>query len=336
MGNHINVKAIDDGYGDTKFTDGKKEQLISSFVTPFKPKPLNVFGQANGSSEYISAIIDGVRYTVGDYAAKLDPRITWIGGENKHNDTRFPVILKTSLGLMSKNPTEVIDTLVMGLPVKSDTPARQEQLRKLAKGSHEIELSLDGKNYVKRSILIENVVVKSQPFGSFCDVLLNDQGEVKRNDLINGFVLVVDIGARTLNILTIDKLEQQPELTTHTNDGMFTAYQSVANYLESEMNITIPDGKLQQLIQQKEIKRFDISNLIKQSYMMLANNIISILDKTFIDSWDYVTDIIFTGGGSTLLKPYLVERYEKAIFLDRYATARGLQKYGIRMSKDGR
>lgn len=332
---HFNVKAVDDGYGDVKFDSNGIPALIPSFVTSFKEKPQDEFSNQSKELKYIAAEVEGRRYVIGDYAMKLDVNPNWIGGENKHDDYRFPILLKTTLGLMTTGPHEVIDMLMMNLPIKYDTPERRELLEKIAKDTHEVSISYDGKNFIRKAITVENLVIKKQPFGSLCDLILDGNGEIVDKKLAKGFNVIVDIGARTLNILTVDALEEQPGLTLQTSDGMFVPYLQVGNYLENELGVLIPDGKLPSIMLVKEIKGRDIAPLIDQVYMQHASNILTILDKALVTSWGFVTSIIFTGGGSEVLRPYLEKVAERidTRFLGRFSTVRGLRKYGLRMSK---
>jgi len=330
---NFNVKAIDDGYGDTKCSSTNSPFLIPSFVSGFRPKPSDEFESDDSERhDYISSIVNNEKYIVGKAAYKLDQNIQWVGGENKHNDSRFPVLFKTCLGLMSNQPYEQIDTLVMGLPVKAENENRIEQLTQIAKQRHVVDLSFDGESYSKRTIDVKNVIVKNQPFGSLCDVILNHKGEIINKEVAKGFNVIVDVGARTVNILTVESLQRIDDLTTHSNDGMFTAYNEVSKFLEKELDVTIPDGKLPQIIESKELNGFDLTDLIESSYYQLANQIKNMVEKLIINSKGFITSIVFTGGGSELLQPYLDQMFmdHHCIFLDRYSTVKGLKKYGIR------
>ncbi|WNO29918.1 chaperone protein DNAK [Bacillus phage SDFMU_Pbc] len=329
------IKSLDDGYGDIKFDGRGEPSLIPSFVTSFKEKPDSEFDK-DSKLQYLACEVDGQQYVVGDYAIKLDPDIRWIGGEKKHDDTRFPILLKTALGLMCPGSYEVVDTLMMNLPIKYDTEERRRALTKIAQGTHLIDISHDGKNFINKMITVEHVDIKKQPFGSICDLVLDESGNLSNREVAKGFNVVVDVGARTLNILTVDGLVEQPELSIQTNDGMFTAYKQVGSHLETSLGATIPDGKYPQIIAAREFKGRNIDPLIEAAYAAQSNNIMNVLDKVLINAWAFVQCIVFTGGGSELLKPYLLPRVPnnvEAVVLDRYANARGLRKYGIRQAK---
>lgn len=334
-GSSMNIFALDDGYGDVKYDSDGNPKLIPSFVTSFKPKPTTDFALNHPSEEnqkYIASQVNNKKYIVGNYASKLDPNIQWVGGENKHKDQRFPILFKSTLGLMCQRPIDTIDLLAMNLPIDSNTEERKNLLRQVALGNHKVDISFDGVNFYKKDILVKDLIIKPQAFGSLCTLILNQRGEMTNVEKANGFNVIVDIGARTVNILTVDQLEEVPDLTTHTNEGMFQAYYIVLDYLRHEKGIDVPDGKLPQIIQKKSIKNYDLSPLIDEAYRTHANNIISMLDRMFVNVYGFITSVTFTGG-SKLLERYLREEFDKRNFettyLNRFANVRGLRLYAL-------
>lgn len=330
---NIIVRAIDDGYGDVKYSGAEEASLLSSFVSSYKEKPEAELAN-RGEEQYIASEVNGIKYVVGDYAAKLDPNIKWVGGEDKHSDSRFPILLKTALGVMAQGKVSDIDLLMMNLPIKYDTQERRENLERIARGTHDVGISYDGINFMEKRVNVRNISIKKQPFGSLCELILDDKGDITNFELAKGFNVVVDIGARTVNVLTLDALEEQPSLTTQLNDGMFEVYRQIGDYLERETKGIIPDGKLPKIVRDREVKGLDISTLVDRSYENHANNILTSLDRILVNSWGFVTSVIFTGGGSELLKEYLDKgmrnRNVHVFFLDRFANVKGLKKFGIR------
>lgn len=326
------VEALDDGYGDFKYNSTGKPDLIPSFVSTFKEKSEEY---VNKELKYVASEINGYKYVVGDYAIKLDSNIRWTGGENKHNDKNFPILFKTCLGLMSQTNRKEVDILLMNLPIKYYTDDRIKLLTRITKGTHEVAISFDGKNFNRKVITIHDVVIKRQPFGSLCELMLNGNGDIEDYELAKGFNVLVDIGARTLNIMTLNSLDMVPELTTHTSDGMYSSYLQVGRYLENEFGGLIPDGKLPLIMKEKQLRGRDLTSLIDQVYENQANIIINTLDKLLINSWNFVDNVIFTGGGAEILKTYFDKDLYgvNKLFLDRYANVKGLRKYGIRLAK---
>ena len=339
MKENWNVQALDDGYGDVKFDSLGKPELIPSFVTTFRKKADDDFSSVNGKDlRYVACEVNGFKYVVGDYAVKLDPNIRWTGGEDKHSDSRFPILVKAALGLMCQSNQDTVDILMMNLPIKYDTAERREALSSIVKGTHEVAISSDGVNFNKKIITVDELVIKKQPFGSLCDIMMNNVGDIEDYRVAKAFNVIVDIGARTLNILTVNTLDTIPELTTQTSDGMFVPYLQVGNYLEDNFGGIIPDGKLPIIMKDKELRGRDLTPLIDQVYRNHANAILNTLDKLFINSWNFVENVIFTGGGAEVLKSYFHNRLKgvNTVYLDRYANVRGLRKYGLRLAKKKR
>ncbi|MCA1021623.1 ParM/StbA family protein [Halobacillus litoralis] len=328
---NFKVMAFDDGYGDNKLLSNGNPFLVPSFITPFKPLPQNEFSSSSGFTYYASSV-EGKDYTFGDYASFLDSNPQWVGGENKHADKRFPLLFKSCLGLMTNEEVCNVHKMVMGLPVNSHNIKREDQLKNIVEGKHEMEISFDGEVFFERNVHIEELIIKPQPFGSLCDVILDSQGQICNKQVASGFNVIVDIGARTLNILTCHKLQTIDDLTLHTNDGIYTSYIDVGNYLKGELGITIPDGKLPSIIQSQQLNGYDLTPAIQAANENLANNIANIINKTLINSWGMVSTLIFTGGGAEVLKQYLMEDFKSknTLFLNRFSTVRGFKKYGIR------
>jgi plasmid segregation protein ParM len=109
----------------------------------------------------------------------------------------------------------------------------------------------------------------------------------------------------------------------------------VGRYIKNNAGFNVPTGKLPLIVREGEFEKYDLTPIIEKSHERLAYEIKTVLDTMFVNSYGYVSHIIFTGGGSEVLKQYLKSLFHKhqLIFLDRYATARGLRKYGLFKAK---
>lgn len=336
----ISVWSLDDGYGDGKGNNGRNKLVIPSYVTDWRPMQKMELGNGEKLDPYshIGVEVDGKKYLVGKGAMEQDPKLTWVGGNNKHLDNNFPIFFKTMLGLLANNLDEVIlEPLVMGLPVKADEDeGRHKLLEDIAyNNTHKVKIELADGKVLDKSIYIKDLIIKKQPFGGYCDVILDGAGEIQEPKIASSYSVVVDIGARTLNIYTLNALEPIYDLSDTTNHGMFTAYGWVGKFIEDRVGQKVNSGKLPLIIQNEEIKGINLRPAILRSYETLSNQIFGVVDTMFADSWAFVDTIIFTGGGSHLLKPWLERMFKgkETIFLDRHANARGLRKYGFREAK---
>lgn len=329
-----NVWCYDDGYGDNKCVTGEKQFIIPSNYSEWRPLQRDELDKKDRSAlDYISVEFNGGKFIVGKSAMKQDSSNSWFGGENKHEDRGFPIMLNACLGLMANAPSEKVDCLVMGLPVESDeNDSRHALLASRVVRPHNMRITLgDGSEFV-REVSIENLIVKKQPFGSLCDIMLDDEGNIIEKDVAKGFNVVVDIGSRTLNVYTLDNLEPIKDLCFHTNNGMYTSYMNVGSFVKQKIGYEIPTGKLPLYVNSKAVKGIDLTPVINKSFEINAYEIKKVIETRFINSWAFVDRIIFTGGGSELLKPWLSNMFQskEVIFMDRFSNARGLRKYGVR------
>lgn len=330
-----NVWCWDDGYGDNKCATENKLFMIPTNYTNWKPRHKDDFAdKRDGLLDYLGVEFNGSKHLVGQGAMKQSSS-SWFGGENKHEDPSFKILMNACLGLMANNPHEEVDVLVMGLPVDSDSDdARHKLLEGLVVGNHQMRITLGDGSEFSREVNIKNLIVKKQPFGSLCDVMLDDQGEIVEKDIAKGFNIVIDIGSRTLNVYTLDHLEPISDLCFHTNDGMYTSYLMVNDYIQQKLKYSVPTGKLPLIVKDKAVKDIDLTPVINKSYEILSYEIKKVIDTKFINHWALANRILITGGGSEVLKPYLCQLFKskEVIFLDRYANVRGLRKYGIRQA----
>jgi plasmid segregation protein ParM len=332
-----NIIAIDDGYGDTKFTNGHKPYHIPSFVTEYVKKLESEIEEDNSKTfDNLVIEVDGMKYYVGKSAIEQNSEIEWEGSDNKHLNPYFPILLKSILSLMAKSEQTEIETLVWGLPVLADEDKeRHELLRKIIIKTHNVKISVNGQPFTEKNITINNLIIRKQPFGSLCDIILNKEGKIIREDIAKGYNVIADIGARTFNLYTLDKLRPITDKSTHTNHGMYSAYQNINKWIESNLGSPVPDGKIKGYIDEGKIKGYSLEKITELAYKQLANRIKGVIEKTFINNWSMVDRIIFTGGGASenLLRPYLEEAFSgknvELVFLGRYNTVMGLRKFGM-------
>lgn len=332
------VFTFDDGYGENKLTNGEELFIIPNLQTKYRPRPINDFDSASiNPLDFIVAEINGEKFVVGKGAEEIDSNIEWVGGNNKHLDLGFPIILKTCLGMLAKADNVTVDKLVMGLPVKEfRKEERVSQLKHLVMNkTHSVKLEFADGTKTIRNVHIKDLEVKMQPFGSLCDAVLDKNGEIIDYSTANDYNVVVDIGARTLNVLTAREMLEVPDLSTNTNHGMFFAYDMINEYLQHNGKPTIPTGQLPTVAKKGRVGNDDISEQVAMSYELLANQIHAIIDKMLVNHWSLVNKVIFTGGGATVLKKHLTKLFadKHIMFMSQESNARGLYKFGLRKAK---
>lgn len=337
------IWSLDDGYADNKGHNGEKLIILPSYCTDWRPRLDKDLADSdlNDPYAYLESEIDGEKYLLGKGAILQDSNIAWNGRENKHLDHYFAPMLKTCLALMAKSAKTELEPLVMGLPVKADLDEkRHELLKDIVIGNHKVRIRYTDGTEFDREIIVKDLIIKKQPFGSFCDVIMDRTGEIVDPELASKVVVIADIGGGTFNIYTLDALEPIYDLSDTTNDGMYQAYEQIGDYIELHITkTTLPTGKLPYIIEKREVKGYDITPIIESAYARHANQIIRVLEGKLRDYWGLVGQVIFTGGGAEVLRPWLEKFFNRDVpvmFLDRGSTASGLQKYGVFHEKRSR
>lgn len=340
----MNVWSYDDGYGDNKLYDGVTELLIPSYVTTYRPRmkqEIDALTAQQPDDYIVIEYEDGKKYLVGKGAIAQDSRGSAILGDNKHLDKRFIHMWRACLGRLATKEDNFVDVLVMGLPVDAEEdPERHELLQGLILNqTHSFTIHLaDGTSH-RRNIQVKELLIKKQPFGSQCDVMLDDEGELSNEDIAGGFNVIADIGAGTFNVYALNALEPVKDLSFHTNDGMYTAYEEVNLTIEDITGSKLPDAKLPTVINvDRQIQGVSLEDATEEAFDNLANTVVGIIEKACKNSWSQIKRVIWTGGGSVLCKE-AIEHYmpkRNKIFLGRFSTARGLRKAGVRHFKKTR
>jgi plasmid segregation protein ParM len=338
LAGNFTVQVIDDGYADTKSKSEDSTMFITpSYVTTWRPyydKDSDLKQSPKSNLSRIEAEVNGTKFLVGECAVKQDRALQWNGALDKHNDISFDVLLKTHLGLMADKPMSRVK-LVMGLPVKACLDQeRIEKIKARIIRQHEISLKLYGmKDYENKIIKIEDLIIKAQPHGTLCDLILDNKGEIINKELARKVNAISDIGGKTHNLYLVDTLEPLSDYCDTKNSGMYTAYMWIKDYIEQELHLSVADGQIQYIVAAGQIKGYDLTPVIKKAYSTLAKRIILEIQTVWADAFPFIDNYIFTGGGSAALRPYLEEEFKNATFLSRTQNPSGLFKQGIRRWK---
>jgi plasmid segregation protein ParM len=337
--------SFDDGYENIKLYNGFSEPfVVPCFYTdewfPFKKHD---FQTTIDPMEHITVVYQGKKYLVGK-GAQEHADVDWNVDDNKHLDeTGFYVSYHLALALASQDHPEDelrVFPLTMGLPVKfEEIPDRHKQIKKLAKGTQDIHVEFADGTVVKKTIHVEEVVIKKQPWGSFCHLLMDEDGNLVNKELKEIQTVVSDIGAKTHNILTLDKTAPKPNYSDQTENGVFSFYSRIAAHIENKTGVKVPGGQLPLIVQEGKIGKLDLTEVINHEKKELAVRILNDLSKTLGSYKAYITKVIFTGGGAVFVRKELEELVKSffpllnpktdVVFLDQRANAIGLRKYGV-------
>lgn len=275
--------------------------------------------------------IDGKKYEVGSEEL---PSLSGRTGE-KYRTEHFVVSVLIAIVHAPGVNRETIE-LVMGLPCghSRDEKLKQSLTEKL-KGSHEV--TKDEKKY---TFNISKVRLIAQPLGTLTTILFKDDGEVRDNNSLNSKQLIIDIGWGTTDVVETKGTKITNSLGTDI--GIVTAIQKIKNQLSAS---STGRGITSLLYLDSNIRKSDLIDapkgtinvflLKKHSFQFLADEVVNFIMSSGLKLEEYHR-IIFTGGGSLALRPYLKKHNilfndPRVTFLNNAQTAnvRGFYMYGV-------
>jgi plasmid segregation protein ParM len=153
-------------------------------------------------------------------------------------------------------------------------------------------------------------------------------------DLAKQGLAVYDIGFKTNDGIVFRNLDMLGRLTIHSKNGMHIAFQEIIDKIQDSFNgLEVKIFEVPEIIRSGEVRGVAVSDIINDALYNLAYNVILEIKAKWSDAWE-INRIIFTGGGSELLKPYLVQAFKDAMYGDSTTNAEGLLRYAKRVWGD--
>ena len=229
-------------------------------------------------------------------------------------------------------------SIIVGLPVELMLNRKEAQkvLRKLRSwmsGPHEFQVN--GKTY---HVNVINLNIFGQPTGGYFSRLLNDEGKiiVPASDL-KALVTVCDIGFNTLDVFSVQGGEILGKYTGGNTAGIRRAAEQLIRDIKEKYGVTLSRHQADEYLRAKKPVfscaqgDIDISPLVNQALSVASASIGDFLE-TLLGNGKQFRYMLFTGGGSALIKKELLRRYPLAQILPNpvFANALGLARYACR------
>ena len=328
MTHHPVVRAIDVGYGNTKFIlehVHRSPMICSAFpsLAPQASKSAELSSGVFQQRQTCRVVVDGVEYEVGrdsrlaqdaSYNRNLDP--------NYSESNQYMALLRGALAHMG---VDEIDVLALGLPV-NNVGKFQSQLIARVTGEHCVpNLDAPGQS---RTVLVREVKVFPQPLGAFFDYAIRKGMFGRMRGETN---LVIDPGYFTFDWLLANGVKVVDTRSGAVNGGMSSVLAAMAESIGPKIGTPITDLTiLDDALRNKRPPRFfgkeyAIENELalakdkaRQFVAAMANRVGSGLD---------VDNIILAGGGAEFFHDLVAKAFPKheIIVSDEpiYANVRG-------------
>ncbi|MDD5277850.1 MAG: PRTRC system protein D [Methylovulum sp.] len=332
------VRAIDVGYGNTKFCYGKQENGVircghfPSVATQLLKSEIGAGVMAKRDTvEVLSS--DGTLYIVGvdaiDTLSGQDDAGRILGSDYINT----PQHLAFFRGALHYLDEPDIDLLVTGLPVDYFS-GYKDRMAATLKGLHVFPDD--------RTVNVKEVWVVPQPVGGFIDYTMSAK---RFAELVDSKCLIIDIGWFTVDFLVCCGLKLEDNRCGSTAGGMSQILKNLAALVSQDIhekfdNINQLDKGIRNGFQMRLYgKPYDFSHLMPKVSSQIQTTLRVVLNS--VGSLQDIDLIVLVGGGAECFRPEidkLFDPVERVVATEGiYANTRGFYRAGEeRVKKYGR
>jgi plasmid segregation protein ParM len=295
----MKLYGVDIGYGFTKVAGVDRiPRVIPSIVG--SNEELCYRSDIGDRIKIAPLTLNGHSYLVGEAAKRFSRHRYRIFDSTWTESPYYLLLLVSALMRIDKSATEPA-AIVTGLPVNHYTQERVRQVQDLLSHSDNVRIS-SGEALVK----VEKIKVIPQPFGSFFDLILNDEGKLKDPEKIRQRVGIIDIGFQTTDLALAT-----PQFIESSSGSLDVGVRSVANQLSRDLSrkysITLDTTEAEEALRQKSVKIFgesvDLSDMIAERTREVAELILSYAHSLW-GRGERLNRLILAGGGANIFRSY--------------------------------
>jgi len=324
------VRAVDVGFGNTKFVTGCTDNDIrcASFPSVAYPSARDLSAVLAAERRKTVAVpIDGLFYEVGPEVGLAAESFRATQMHDRYTETpEYAALLRGALNMMK---VDTIDLLVVGLPV-AVFAAKKAALEKAMTGKHEVGGG--------RTVTVRKALAIAQPQGALVYYASLHQ---KWKAIEQEQSLIVDPGARTFDWLVAKGMRFVQKKSHSVNRGMFDVLQAIAAEISADIgtpyrdfdaiDIALRTGKNPMIYQ----KSYDIAPLMPIARTIAQQAVSSMMQ--WIEAAYSFQNIILVGGGAFLFKKAVKEAFPKhrihEIKEPMYANVKGFQIAGMNYAR---
>jgi hypothetical protein len=317
---------LDVGYSAVKVISGDRRATFPSAIgTPDKAR-----FSLNGNKAIVLVHPDHVQ--VGEEAIRqsrfIRPREDrqWIESQSWYH-----LFLASLTELTTAKRVDL--RIVTGLPVSFY--ADKMTVRDRLLGDHRAQR--EGRH--TQTFRVTDCRVIPQPFGSLLAVTLDDRGRIVDNTLATGTVGVVDVGGKTTNLLSVDRLSEIGKETASVNVGAWDAVRAVTSWL-ADSYPGLEDLRPHQIVDAviaRQVKYYgepvDLTAVVEDTLEPMAEQVLAEATRLW-NGGATIDAILVSGGGALLLGPYVTRHFRHARVLSEpvFANALGFWRFAERLA----
>jgi len=222
--------------------------------------------------------------------------------------------------------------IVTGLPVAfyGDKVAVRDRLL----GNHRAQR--EGRN--AQALQVTECKVIPQPFGALLAACLNDKGRITDKDLATGAIGILDVGGKTTNLLSVNRLAEIGRETASVNTGAWDAVRGLRGWLNEHCpDLELRDHQIIEAIIAHQVKYYgdpvDLTDVIDAILKPLAEQVLAQATQLW-NGAAALDAILVSGGGALLLGPYIRRHFRHARVVEEpvFANALGFWRFAQRLA----
>jgi hypothetical protein len=238
------------------------------------------------------------------------------------------LIIPAILGMLYPDQEIVLGVGATLTDFKKQAPLLEQKLTR----EHVIEFLYGEKMGKTVKVNVVDTFIYPQAAAGLYSVMQADDGTIRRMDLAESNVLVIDGGHGQVNVALVQAMNPIKKACFATDDGFYKVVLDVQNYLNVEHYISTSIPQLQKAVEQgfyeKNNNRIDLQDVLGESCGKLVKMIYREVKSKFdADLFNSINLILIMGGSAEILAPFIqaifnlpVEIAPKAL----HANSRGL------------
>lgn len=346
----VQLVGIDLGYGQTKvFTEKLKDVFLSIVGTPISSSGrVSAISSRKELLNRLTITLNGQIYYVGKNALLNSRNARLTLRQNKTSTDQNIVKFLTALALLTEEDQEFAAfDVITGLPVLEYKNEAENLKTALSNNGKPFVFDFHyGPKIVTKTITIRQVEVISQGEGAFYDFVLDQKGSIipTREKLVGGKVMVVDVGYRTTDIVTMENGAYVETLSDQLNKGVNQIHQEVLHLVMDRLQIKKELKEMDDIVRTGKLfhntKIYDVNKILDDVAIPFAEDIVENLHTISNDQLGSVNHIITTGGGSEIIYPFANANLKGVVetsIMDsaEFCNASGYYKYGLLLKSAG-
>ena len=300
MKSHAIVRALDVGYGNTKYSTantagGIRYKAFRSLAPTAATTDISAGAMRKRDTVCVS--IDDVCYEIGpDAEYVVDVEHVPVSDHSYVTTPEYRALCRGALAYME---TPRIDVLVVGLPV-TRVASHAAQLRAELTGYHKLD---DG-----RSIEVKKVIVIAQPIGG---ALYTTFSSGDYNSFREQTTLTIDIGAGTSDALVSRGLKAFPKRCETHAGGMLAVLRQLADTINESYGVECSTLMLDKALRSGVLpvagQKIPVSSMLDSARPIIDQAINALMAR--VGKVDDIDRIVLIGGGAPFFEPRVRHRF---------------------------